>query len=375
LQLEARNPGPAEHTPHPPRRDTGRTFVVPRSVEDELAMNSSRLTRLSVWFLFLNLIIGANVANGAAFYFLSESIVATVSSPNVIFQKGNTANETIYANSTSAAVTTQAQPTQYYPTSYNVVTGTYSSGTVPGSVNATDSNYFITVATGVNPKVTATEFIFAVASSLPSQLNFTIVESYTATGVGVTIQVFNYTGNAYPNSGEGYFAYTSSSTAGTDETQSLTIASNPQFYVSGSHQVKLKITGTRNGNWNQQVNLLRQYYYQSTYDYVLKIVNQQANSYTIRLDASSFAPSNINRITNFTAWFYTPTSVQLQAISGAMTVQTGPSYVLGSSATSFLAIKLTTSASGLSTISCYLQIFPSGSTTTHTDYRLTFKMS
>jgi hypothetical protein len=223
--------------------------------------------------------------------------------------------------------------------------------------------------------VAETEFIFAVASSLPSQLNFTIIESYTTTGVGVTIQVFNYTGNAYPTSGQGYFTYTSSSTAGTDETQSLTITTNPQFYVSGSHQVKVKIMGSKNGNWNQQVNLLRQFYYQSTYDYVLKIVNQQATSYNIKLDASPFTPSGISRITNFTAWVYTPTSVQLQVISGAMTIQTGPTYVLGSSATSFLAIKLTTSGSGLSTIDCYLRIYPSGSTTTHTDYRLTFKMN
>jgi hypothetical protein len=350
-----------------------RTYLI--SVESEMMMNSSRLTRLAVSFLLLNLTIGANVANGANFYFLRESTVATVSSPNVIFQKGNTANETIYANSTSAIVTTLAQPTTFYPISYNVVTGTYLSGTVPGSVNATDSNYFIVTSAGVNPKVAETEFIFAVASSLPSQLNFTIIESYTTTGVGVTIQVFNYTGNAYPTSGQGYFTYTSSSTAGTDETQSLTITTNPQFYVSGSHQVKVKIMGSKNGNWNQQVNLLRQFYYQSTYDYVLKIVNQQATSYNIKLDASPFTPSGISRITNFTAWVYTPTSVQLQVISGAMTIQTGPTYVLGSSATSFLAIKLTTSGSGLSTIDCYLRIYPSGSTTTHTDYRLTFKMN
>src|SRR3989442_13591575 len=234
--------------------------------------------------------------NASASYRLTGSITPTTSSPNVIFQSGNAATSTIFAAGTSARVTTPKSPIIFYPISYNIVTGTYSSGTVPGSVNVTDSNYFVTASsTGPNPKIAVTEFTFSTSSTTPHQLNFTIVEQYSVSAAAVTIQVYNYTAGAYPSSGQGYLAYTSSSTAGTDETQTLIITTNPQFYTSAG-QVKIMITASRNGaGFNQNFNLVRLYYFLETYDYVLKIVNQQTTSYSIRLNSTTFSQSNIGR--------------------------------------------------------------------------------
>jgi hypothetical protein len=246
---------------------------------------------------------------------------------------------------------------------------------VPGSVNVTDSNYFVTASnTAGNPKVAATEFIFSTSSTTPHQLNFTIVEQYSVTTAAVTIQVYDYNAGAYPLSGQGYFAYTSSSTAGTDETQTFVITTNPQNYMSAG-QVKVLITGSRNGGgFNQNFNLVRLYYFLETYDYVLKIVNQQTTTYNIRLNSTSFTQSSIGRLSNFTAWVHDPGSLQLQIINGSPAVRTGGFYTLGSLATAYLAIRVTTSAPGISTIDCFLQVYLPGAST-HLDYRLTFKIA
>ncbi|TMI30807.1 hypothetical protein E6H29_07220 [Candidatus Bathyarchaeota archaeon] len=345
---------------------------------EDSAVNILGRSGTSITAICLLLVFLLEPACAAKYYSPDLRSSSLVSAPSVIFQAGNAASNTIFTNSTSARVTTPALPTSpalYFPTSYNIVTGTYSSGTVPGSVNATDSNYFITGSVGaVNPQNAATEFIFSVTTAGPVQLNLTIVQQYDKSSASVTIQIFNYTGNAYPTSGQGYSTYTSSGTAGTDETQQLTVTSNPQFYTSAG-QVKVKISASRNASWNQKANLVRLHYYHAVYDYVLKIVNQQATAYNIKLDTSTLSQTNIGRISNFTAWFHNPASTQLQALSGSLPTQTGPTYTLGASATVFLAVRLTTTSSGLSTIDSYLRIYPTGSTTTHTDYRLTFNLN
>ena len=218
-----------------------------------------------------------------------------------------------------------------------------------------------------------TQFSFSVSSTSPTQLNFTIVHQYNTASVGVTIKVWNYTANTWAKSSEaGYVQYTSSATAGTDETQSLSVTSGQGTYTS-SGAVKIKIKGVVNVAFQQKSNLVRLYCYQQTYDYVLKIVNQQSNTYDIRLNAVGLAQTNLPRLSNFTAWFYTPGSLQLQVISGSFSTQTGSFYSLGATATAYIAIRVSATA-GVSTIDCYLQIYNPG-TSVHTDYRLTFKIT
>ncbi len=219
-----------------------------------------------------------------------------------------------------------------------------------------------------------TEFTFGVSSSTPLQLNFTVIQQYTLASVAVTIQVFNYTGASYPTTGEGYLTYTSSATPSTDETKSLAITTNPQHYTSAG-AAKVKIKGVTATSFDQKANLVRLHYYQTTYDYVLKIVNQQATAYNIRLNSQGLTQSNIGRLTNFTAWFHDgSSSLQLQILSGSFSTQTGTLYSLGASATAFIAVRVTASSSGVSTIDCVLQTYQLGGNS-HTDYRLTFKLT
>jgi len=305
---------------------------------------------------------------------LALSTTSTVKAPDVILQKGNVANSTIYTNSTSAAVAT---PTVNYPTSYIITLGTYTSGSIPSSVNSIDSSYFQVAAGGSGqPKQAITVFTFGTSSTTPSQLNFTIVEQYSMASVTVTIQVFNFTGNSYPTSGQGYATYTSSATPSTDQTQSLTITSNPQFY-SSSGQVKIQImaTGSANGGFNQLFNFVRLYYYQQTYDYVLKIVNQQTSTYNVRLNTVGLTQTNIGRLSNFTAWIHGSSSaLQTQILSGSLSTPTGTFLSLADSTTVYVAIRVTATSAGVSTISCYLQIYTLG-TSTYANYRLTLSIT
>ncbi len=219
-----------------------------------------------------------------------------------------------------------------------------------------------------------TEFTFAVSSSTPLQLNLTVVQQYTIGSATVTIQVYNYSGAAYPTTGQGYLTYTSSATPSTDETKTLAITTNPQHYTSGG-AAKIKIKGNATANLDQKANLVRLYYYQTTYDYVLKIVNQQATAYDIRLNSQGLTQSNIGRLTNFTAWFHDgSSSVQLQILSGSFSTQTGSLYSLGASAIAYIAVRVTASSSGVSTIDCVLQTYNLGGNS-HTDYRLTFNLT
>ena len=131
-------------------------------VNRKTSQDHRKITR-AIWLVLTILLILCyslqNVA-GTAYYSMLTASQMSVSSPPIILQAGTSGGNTIYANSTSAKVSTVAPapaPT-YYPNSYNVITGTYLSGSVPTSVQTIDSNYFIvgsaataTAATGYNP--------------------------------------------------------------------------------------------------------------------------------------------------------------------------------------------------------------------------------
>ena len=105
----------------------------------------------------------------------------------------------------------------------------------------------------------STEFTFSnMPSTVPRQLNLTVVSEYNVASVSVTIQVWNYSSSAYVNSGEGYLAYLSS---GSNETKLLSININPQFYTSNGN-TKIKITGVKSttSQYLQKINQIKLYY-------------------------------------------------------------------------------------------------------------------
>lgn len=91
------------------------------------------------------------------------------------------------------------------------------------------------------------EFTGASNTTLPwSQLSWTVDSCLNVSSVDVTLQLFNYTANQYPTSGDGYISYTSSATPNTDETKNQTITTNPENFrdSSGNWKIKVKCTKT-----------------------------------------------------------------------------------------------------------------------------------
>jgi hypothetical protein len=109
-----------------------------------------------------------------------------------------------------------------------------------------------------------------------------------------------------------------------------------------------------------------------TYDYVLKIVNQESDTWKIRLNAHS--QSNIGRLNNCTAYFHNSTdgtSSQIAIINGSYTQQTGPWYDLSALETAYMAVTLQASGSEESVLFVYLEIL-TPNRTTYAQYVLTF---
>jgi hypothetical protein len=75
-----------------------------------------------------------------------------------------------------------------------------------------------------------------------SELTWGFDLSWTLDEVLVTIQVYDYGTGSYPNSGDGYYSYTSS-TANLDETISQVISMNPVSFRDAEGNWKIKITG------------------------------------------------------------------------------------------------------------------------------------
>ena len=101
----------------------------------------------------------------------------------------------------------------------------------------------------------STEFLFSTMTTNTTQLNFTVVNQYNIAGVGVTIQVWNYSASAWATSGEAYLEYTS---GGANETKLLSINTNPRFHTSNG-DAKIKITGvlSTTTQYQQEINQIK----------------------------------------------------------------------------------------------------------------------
>jgi len=169
----------------------------------------------------------------------------------------------------------------------------------------------------------STEFLFSnMTKNTPTQLNFTVVSEYNITSVSVTIQVWNYSSSpqAYVTSGEGYLTYTST---GTNVTKALSITTNPQFYTS-SGKTKIKVTGINSTTtqFQQKINQIKltyRYNASSTYDYVLKVVNQVTSNWTATLKI--YNNSKIGRLSSLNISLHDGASSNQIAISGGTIIK------------------------------------------------------
>jgi hypothetical protein len=224
----------------------------------------------------------------------------------------------------------------------------------------------------------STEFLFSsMTENTPTNLNFTVVSEYSVASVSITIQIWNYSSSSYATSGEGYLAYTSSTS---NETKVLSISTNPQNFTS-SGNAKIRVAGvfSTTSQYQQKANQVKLLYSSTSsanYDYVLKIVNQVSDSWKIRLRA--YSQSNTARLNNCTIYFHNATdgtSGQIYIISGSYTQQTGPWYDLPASpAERYIALTLEADSSEVSYVYVYLDILVPDKTT-YAQYILTFEIT
>jgi len=78
-----------------------------------------------------------------------------------------------------------------------------------------------------------------------NQLNWTFNSAWTIGSVDVTIQLYDYSLDGYPTSGNGYSTYTSDTTPNTDENKTQTISTSPTNYRNATGYWKMKIKGIK----------------------------------------------------------------------------------------------------------------------------------
>jgi|GEM_PF-1928994 len=132
---------------------------------------------------------------------------------------------------------------------------------------------------------------------------------------------------------------------------------------------------TSQDSWNIDATLLHVWTSGESFDYVLKVNNTVTDSWQIRL--KKYDDSNIDRLQNFTIYFYNSTdgtSSQISIQDGSYINQTGPWYDLGGSETIYIAMTVQANSTGTSYISTYLEVRKPG-TTIYAQYVITFEIT
>jgi len=125
----------------------------------------------------------------------------------------------------------------------------YSSPTDP--TDALHNNNQYSIYCGYEQPVEYTvqaEFSGTSNTELWTQLVWTVNSCFTTDNVNVTLQLFNYQINNYPNDGDGYISYISSSTPNMDETKTANIMSNTTYFRDEYGNWKLKVKGVKATN-------------------------------------------------------------------------------------------------------------------------------
>jgi hypothetical protein len=314
--------------------------------------------------------------------FTADSVTATLQLYNYQTDSYPTSGDGYMTDTIGTNDVTKTQTITTNPTNFRNASGNWKIKVM--SVKSTNSQFdfkadWVEFKPAHYSEYTAsTEFLFSsMTKNTPTQLNFTIVSQYNIANVNVTIQVWNYSSPGYVTSGEGYLTYISS---GSNETKMLSINTNPQIYAS-SGNARIKITGvkTTTTQYQQETNqakILYSYNSSSTYNYVLKVVNNVTDTWKIRLKA--YSQSNIGRLNNCTIYFHNASdgfSGQVYIVNGNYAQQAGPWYDLPASpAERYIAVALEADNSEVSYINVYLEILIPNKTT-YIRYILTFEFT
>jgi hypothetical protein len=165
--------------------------------------------------------------------------------------------------------------------------------------------------------------------------------------------------------------------SGSNETKLLSISTNPQFYASNGN-AKIRITGTKTTTTQyqqetNQVKLTFSYSSSSTYDHVLKIVNQVSDVWNVTMRSCN--SSNISRLSSATIDFHDgASSNQIIINDGNITQSEGMPYGLASNATIYISVRNLQSINAeTSYLYVYLKILIPN-TTTYSLYAIAFEI-
>jgi len=166
----------------------------------------------------------------------------------------------------------------------------------------------------------------------------------------------------------------------TDLTNGWNNISVSSYLTSSNFTVRFKganeTSDTTQNNWYIDTTLLHVWtYFETTYDYVLRVNNTVTDSWEIRL--KEYSNSSVGRLQNCTIYFHNPTdgnSPQIIVENGSFKNETGLWYNLASSQTIYIAIAVEANSTGTSYIYAYLEVSVPG-TTTHAHYITAFEIT
>lgn len=145
------------------------------------------------------------------------------------------------------------------------------------------------------------------------------------------------------------------------------VASPPVILQNGTAGTSMIYTNSTSAKINVTATV-------ETYDYVLKVVNQVADNWTVNLQV--YNSSNIDRLSSLNISLYDGTSSNQIAVSGGNITQSeGPPYNLAGNATIYISMSnLQASTSGTSYLYVYLKILVPG-TSIYLLYIVTFEIT
>jgi len=176
---------------------------------------------------------------------------------------------------TRNAIATNVADSADLPSTPTTLSGTYfwATYTVADQTDYLEINYYVEVASATSgisaylriddsalptvdqtrisnimlPSEYTAEVEFTGASNTYSwtQLQWTVDNAWTTGSVTVTLQLYNHTLGAYPNSGNGFISYTSNPTANKDETKAQTLTVNSQHFRDAAGNWKIKVKGMK----------------------------------------------------------------------------------------------------------------------------------
>lgn len=187
------------------------------------------------------------------------------------------------------------------------------------------------------------------------QLTWAVDCSASIISATVIIQLYDYQVGGYPEEGDGF---AKAEIGPSDSTIIQTIRNNPARFrdALGGWRIRIRCLKTRTDPFDFRIDWIEfKVFCQNTYNYVLKVTNNIADSWMVRFRA--YSEVNIGRICNCTIYVYDGTSsVQIQIIDGDYSQRCGSWLSLDGFGVIYVVVSVSALEQGVSRIHTYLEI-------------------